>query len=68
MKISIPYLVGKLKIPVYFKGFSKNLEVSSGKNEKKLEITKTDFRVGDKITLTVGGNKTLVKKITIKIK
>lgn len=68
LKLNVPYLMGDLKVPVYFKGFNEELVVSPGKNVKKLEIKKTQFRVGDKLTIRVGGNKTLVKKITFKIK
>jgi hypothetical protein len=68
LQISVPYLMGGLKVPIYFKGFNKELAISPGKNVKKLEIKKTQYRVGDKFTIRVGGNKTLVKKITLKIK
>lgn len=61
-KISVPYLIGKLKIPVIIKNRTKEIEVSGGKKEYTIGVKKDKFKVGDKLTIIVGGNKTLTKK------
>lgn len=68
LKISVPYLLGKMKVPVFFKGFSKEIQVSPGVHEYKIDVGKAKVPLGKSLDITIGGNKTLIKKVTIKTK
>lgn len=63
-RISVPHLLGKLKIPVIIKGRTKEIEVSGGKKEYTIGVKKDKFKVGAKLTIIVGGNTTLTKKFS----
>jgi hypothetical protein len=68
LNVSIPYLLDKIKIPAIIGKFSKEIEVSPGINEYEIDVRGAKFKLGDTLSIQVGGNKTLLRKVRIKTK
>jgi hypothetical protein len=65
LKISAPYLVGKVKIPLLIGGRSKKIEISGGTRTYDFGVSKDKFKLGKKLTVVIGGDNTLKKKFQI---
>jgi len=63
--ISVPYLVGKMKIPVAIGSVAREIEISPDKTEYSVDVKGANISIGSSLTIVIGGNKTLVKKIQI---
>jgi hypothetical protein len=65
LDISVPYLVGNMNIPVKIGSFSKDIEVSPDKKDYPLDVKEANISLGSSLTIVVGGNKTLIKKVQV---
>jgi len=63
LQVSVPYLVGKMKIPVVIGSLSKEIEVSPDTKEYSLDVKEANISIGSPLIVVVGGNKTLLKKV-----
>ncbi|MEX0621505.1 MAG: hypothetical protein WD187_00715 [Candidatus Woykebacteria bacterium] len=68
LKISIPYLLGKINLPIKFSKVSKSLEVLPGRVEYSVNVRGDEILLGKVYTLTVGGGKVLSKKVRFNAK
>ncbi len=66
--LSIPYLLGEFALPVKIGSFSSTLNIIPGKSEYELDVKGAKFPLGKDLTVEIGGNKVLTKKIKVKTK
>lgn len=66
LTISVPHLIGQMKIPVKIGSLSKEIEVSPDKKDYQLDVKEANISIGSPLTIVIGGNKTLIKKINAK--
>ena len=62
LQINVPFLVGKIKEKVTVGSLSKELELSAGKSSYTLDVSEAKIASGTSLFITVGGNKSLLKK------
>jgi len=65
LTLSVSYLVGEMKIPVKVGSFSGEVTVSPDKKDYSLDVKEANLALGNPLTIVVGGNKILIKKIQI---
>jgi len=65
IQISVPHLIGNMKIPVKIGSFTKEIEVSPDKKDYSLDVKEANIPVGSSLTIVVGGNKTLLNKTQV---
>lgn len=68
VKLTVPYLLGKMQVPIKIGSFSNTIEVLPGPNEITIDVSKHKFTLGGSLTVAVGGDKTLVKKVLVRTK
>jgi hypothetical protein len=54
-----------MKIPVKVGSLAREVEVSPDKKDYSLDVKEASVSIGSSVTVVVGGNKTLIKKIQV---
>lgn len=65
LKLSVPYLAVKLKATAVVGSFSKEIEIVPGNNEITIDTRGANFAFGKELTVMLGDNKFLIKKLKL---
>ena len=68
INLSVPFLLGNITSPLIVGGFVQDLELKPGVSAYEVDVRGAKFALGKTLTIQIGGNKTLIKKLKLKTK